>query len=283
MGQRQLRELLDEGNLAHVSIFHDKLVKLLREYFFVGGMPEVVSLFSETGDFQAVRTKQLSILEDYTRDMSKHLVVADAEAAIAAFSSIPIHLSKENKRFVFGHISESARARQFRTSLTWLETSGLVIKVPRVSKPGLPLAPYAGDSIFKCFMVDIGLLGAAAGVESEVLVGGLRIFTEFKGAMTEQFVCQELISDCGFRPFYWSAENSQGKIDFLIQRGSYLYPIEVKAEENLNAKSLAAFSKKFSDTQPRRFSLAGARKETWMENIPLYAVGIPQAWARPSE
>ncbi|NTU89624.1 MAG: DUF4143 domain-containing protein, partial [Actinobacteria bacterium] len=163
-------------------------------------------------------------------------------------------------------------------AITWLAQAGVAIRVPRVSKPGIPLSGYSEESAFKLFLLDVGLLGAMAGLDLRSIVDGNNIFTEFKGALTEQYVCQQLVSDCGLKPFYWSAENSRGEIDFLVQREGKVYPIEVKAEENLRSKSLRAFSERYEDVNSRRFSLSGFRDEGWMKNVPLYAIGKSGIW-----
>ena len=195
-----------------------------------------------------------------------------------SWRSLPSHLGQEKKKFVFGHIRDGARARDYRSAITWLVQAGIATKVPRVSKPGIPLAAYADESAFKLFALDIGLLCALSGLDTSSIADGNVLFTEFKGALTEQYVCQQLVSDCGLSPYYWSAENSRGEIDFLVQRGSGIYPIEVKAEESLRSKSLRAFSERYSGTIPRRFSLSGFRDQGWMRNVPLYTVGDPGNW-----
>lgn len=160
----------------------------------------------------------------------------------------------------------------------WLEQAGFIVRVSRVTKPGIPLSAYRDGKAFKVFLLDVGLLGAMCGLEPAVILDGSRVFTEFKGALTEQYVCQQLISSCGLSPFYWSADNSRGEIDFLVQMGGVPYAIEVKAEENLKAKSLRAFCERHEDVRGRRFSLSGFRDEGWMENVPLYAVGRLDGW-----
>lgn len=277
-GEVKLRELIDSAQWEILSSFSDKLRSLLTEYYYIGGMPEVVSSFIDNPSFETARIIQLEIIGDYENDMSRHLSNAESENCIAAWRSIPSQLAHENKRFVFGHVREGARARDFYSALTWLEKAGLVHKVTRVSKPGIPLSAYSDSKIFKLFCLDIGLLAALSDLDYRAIIEGNRIFTEFKGSMAEQFVCQELIAS-GLEPFYWSAENSRGEVDFLIQDKSGIYPIEVKAEENLRSKSLRAFYEKYPDTRCIRFSLSGYRDQGWMRNIPLWAVGRLDAWA----
>ena len=278
-GNGRYAELIERGNHAMMATFSDKLKELLRTYYIVGGMPEAANAYIDTADVRGARRVQDQILTDYTSDFAKHVPANLLARTMLAWDSIPKHLSKENKKFVFGQVRKGARAADFEESLRWLEQAGLVTKVPRVSKPGMPLKAYRDQNAFKVFMLDIGLLGAMSGLSPAAMVEGGGIFTEFKGALTEQYVCQQLVSDCGLVPFYWSAENSSGEIDFLVQAGANVYPIEVKAEENLRAKSLRAFNERYEGMSPRRFSMSGFRDQGWMRNIPLYAIGNPGNWA----
>lgn len=277
-GSGRYAELVERGDHAMMDTFSDKLKELLRTYYIVGGMPEAVNAYIGTADVRDARGVQDQILTDYTSDFAKHVPANLLARTMLAWDSIPKHLSKENKKFVFGQVRKGARAADFEESLRWLEQAGLVTKVPRVSKPGMPLKAYRDQNAFKVFMLDIGLLGAMSGLSPVAMVDGGGIFTEFKGALTEQYVCQQLVSDCGLAPYYWSAENSSGEIDFLVQDGSGVYPIEVKAEENLRAKSLRAFNGRYEGMSPRRFSMSGFRDQGWMRNIPLYAIGNPGNW-----
>lgn len=272
-----LREIVDSGDEQLLGSFAVKLEELLKQYYFVGGMPESVSVFVESGDLGAVRTAQEGILFGYERDISKHLGAA-AEYTLSAWRSLPAHLGQENKKFVFGHIKDGARARDYRPAVTWLTRAGVATTVPRVSKPGIPLSAYADESAFKLFAIDVGLLCALSGLDASSIVDGNALFTEFKGALTEQYVCQQLVSECNLAPYYWSAENSRGEVDFLVQRGNRIYSIEVKAEENLRSKSLRAFSERYPGTVPKRFSLSSSRDQGWMCNVPLYAIGNPGNW-----
>ncbi len=277
-GNSDLRRLVDEGDARLISSFESRLTPLLRQYYYVGGMPEAVCAFLESGLLEDVREIQDAILLGYERDISKHLTRTEAEYAIAAWRSIPSHLGRENKKFVFGHIAEGARARNYQAGITWLAQAGIAVKANRVTKPGLPLSAYADGSAFKLFLLDVGLLGAMAKLDKRAVIGGSSIFQEFKGALTEQYVCQQLISECGMRPHYWSAENSTGEIDFLVQDGSDVVAIEVKAEENLRAKSLRAFKEKNPGVTAVRFSLSGYREQDWVVNVPLYAMSDRGLW-----
>ena len=273
-----LREVVDSGDKQLLGSLAAKFRELLKQYYFVGGMPEVVATFVESADLSAVRAVQEGVLFGYERDILKHLGAAGAERALSAWRSLPAHLGQENKKFVFGHIGEGARARDYRSAITWLTQAGIATRVPRVSKPGVPLSAYADESAFKLFSLDVGLLCALSRLDASSIVDGNALFTEFRGALTEQYVCQQLVSDCNLSPCYWSAENSRGEVDFLVQRGGRVYPIEVKAEENLRSKSLRAFSGRYPGTVPRRFSLSGFCDQGWMRNVPLYAIGNSGSW-----
>lgn len=277
-GNPMLREVVDSGDKQLLGSLAAKFRELLKQYYFVGGMPEAVATFVESADLSAVRAVQEGVLFGYERDISKHLGAAGAERALSAWRSLPAHLGQENKKFVFGHIGEGARARDYRSAITWLTQAGIATRVPRVSKPGVPLSAYADESAFKLFSLDVGLLCALSRLDVSSIVDGNAPFTEFRGALTEQYVCQQLVSDCNLSPCYWSAENSRGEVDFLVQRGGRVYPIEVKAEENLRSKSLRAFSGRYPGTVPRRFSLSGFCDQGWMRNVPLYAIGNSGSW-----
>ena len=277
-GNPMLREVVDSGDKQLLGSLAAKFRELLKQYYFVGGMPEAVATFVESADLSAVRAVQEGVLFGYERDISKHLGAAGAERALSAWRSLPAHLGQENKKFVFGHIGEGVRARDYRSAITWLTQAGIATRVPRVSKPGVPLSAYADESAFKLFSLDVGLLCALSRLDASSIVDGNALFTEFRGALTEQYVCQQLVSDCNLSPCYWSAENSRGEVDFLVQRGGRVYPIEVKAEENLRSKSLRAFSGRYPGTVPRRFSLSGFCDQGWMRNVPLYAIGNSGSW-----
>ena len=277
-GNRPLCELIDSGDATLINSFSSKLVPLLRQYYYVGGMPEAVDSFLNRGLLEDVREVQREILHGYERDISKHLSRTETEYALAAWRSIPSHLSRENKKFVFSHIAEGARAANYRSGITWLTQAGITTCVHRISKPGIPLAPYADDTAFKLFLVDVGLLGAMARLDKETVIGGSEIFEEFKGALTEQYVCQQLVSGCGLVPYYWSAENSSGEVDFFVQESNSVFAIEVKAEENLRSKSLRAFKSSHPKIKSVRFSLSSYREQDWMRNVPLYAISNVGLW-----
>ena len=277
-GNGRYAGLIESGDVNLMTPFAPALEGLLRRYYVVGGMPGAVNAYLAGDDFRAARRVQEELLAGYERDFSKYVPPRLLGRMMLAWASIPRHLSRENKRFVFGQVRKGGRAADFEECLAWLEEAGLIHKVQRVDKPGLPLSAYAEQAIFKVFLLDIGLLGAMCELNPEAILAGSAVFTEFKGALTEQYVCQELIASCGFTPFYWSAENSTGEIDFLVQDGGKIYPIEVKAEENLKAKSLRAFASKYDGVHARRFSMSGYRDQDWMRNVPLYAIGHYGLW-----
>lgn len=277
-GAGMLREMIDSGDVEGINAFRERAIHMLRQYLVVGGMPEVVEEYSATGDFRASRQTQRQILEDYQRDFAKHVPSRLYPKMLEVWQSIPAHLSHENKKFVFGRVREGARGKDLEEALIWLEQAGLICRVPRVTRPGVPLAAYADHKAFKVFLLDTGLLGAMSDLDPASVVQGNAVFTEFKGALTEQYVCQQLLGECGLKPAYWSAENSIGEIDFLVQREGTTFAIEVKAEENMQAKSLRAFKQKHPEVKAVRFSLSGYREQDWMRNVPLYAMGTMRLW-----
>lgn len=277
-GNIMFRKLLDSSDTCSMKSFAPKITTFLRQYYVVGGMPAAVDAFAQGAEFSEVRKIQADILEGYQRDFAKHAPYRTLPRMMEAWESIPSHLSQENRKFIFGHIRKGARAKDYEEALTWLVQAGLIIRVPRVSKPELPLASYNDNKSFKIFLLDVGLLGAMSELEPATIVNGNAVFTEFKGALTEQYVCQQLISDCDKAPFYWSAENSIGEIDFLVQDSDRIVAIEVKAEENLKSKSLRAFKEKNPWVLAVRFSLSPYREQDWMRNVPLYAISNRGLW-----
>lgn len=277
IGESMKLDLLVKGDIELISSLHSQYAELLKTYYCVGGMPEAVKRYVETRNFEQVRSVQDAILASYELDFSKHLSSSETEATYAVFKSIPRHLSHENKKFIFSHVAEGARARDLKAGITWLDRAEIGHKIPRISKPAIPLSAYANQDIFKFFLADVGLLCALSELPASVVVEPHRIFTEFKGALTEQYVMQELFA-MGLDPYYWSADRSSGEIDGIVQIDSNMYPIEVKAEENLRSKSLRAFSDKYAGMKCRRFSLSKYRVEDWMVNIPLYAIENIDIW-----
>ena len=277
-GNGRFAKLVASGDTTMINSFSDRLTELLKQYYVVGGMPEAVNAFVSEQDVRAARAVQREILDGYVNDFAKHIPPRLLARTMLAWESIPRHLSQENKKFVYGRVRKGSRAADFEESLAWLEQAGLIHKVRRASKPGIPLSAYCESGAFKVFMVDVGLLGAMSDLPPDAVIARSKVFTEFKGALTEQYVCQQLIAECGLTPYYWSAENSLGEIDFLVQDGG-VFAIEVKAEENLRAKSLRAFKGAHPEVSAVRLSLSGYREQEWMHNVPLYAVSCRDLWA----
>ena len=245
----------------------------LKEYYVVGGMPEAVSTFIETEDYDSVREVQNSILNQYEGDFGKHVKANELPRIHMVWNSLPAQLAKENKKFFFGQIKAGARAKEFEIALQWLKDSGLVHMVYKVSKPGIPLKAYLDMSNFKVYMLDVGLLGALAELDVHTLLKGNAAFTEFKGALTEQYVLQQIIAETRYTPYYYSGEKSTYETDFLIQKDGDIAPIEVKAEENVRSKSLKTFCDKFNPPKAYRISMKNYYDQGWMVNIPLWGIG----------
>ena len=262
---------LKEQNWKTLEPFHDKLISLLRIYYFVGGMPEVLDAYFKKKDFKQVREIQKSILLGYENDFAKYAPFDVVPKIRMVWQSIIGQLAKENKKFIYGQIKTGARAKEFESAINWLVNSGLIHKSHMVNHPKIPLKAHASFYAFKLYLLDIGLLHAMAGVDEKLLLEKNTILKEFKGAMTEQFVCQELAIN--YDLFYWTAENATAELDFIIQKESKIIPLEVKAEENLKAKSLKVYVEKYNPEKPIRTSMSFYRKEEWLTSIPLYAIG----------
>ena len=267
-----LAEAIKNNEWEVIAVFHNKLTEYLRYYFYVGGMPEVVRLFSETRDWDLVRKTQFQILHSYEGDFSKHAPIETVPRIRMVWQSIPAQLAKENKKFIFGVLREGARVKDFELAIQWLVDCGLLLKSHRVSKPHLPLIAYQDLSVFKLFLNDIGLLGAMAGLHVRTLIDGDALFTEFKGALAEQYVMQQLCIVKDRYIGYWTNEKSTAEVDFVIQDGGEVIPIEVKSGVNLRAKSFRLFCEKFKPGKAIRTSLTSYKEEEWMVNIPLYGI-----------
>lgn len=274
VGEEALAVQLEQcTDLSLVDSFRERYIDRLRTYYYVGGMPEAVAEYAQSNSLDEVRTIQLELLEGYEHDFSKYSSPSEAERIRLVWRSMPGQLAKENKKFVFSAVRPSGRARDFEGAIQWLVDAGLAVRVPRVSKPGIPLSGYEDLSAFKLYMHDVGLLGAKSGLGSRALLKGSELFTEFKGSLTEQYVCQQLVA-MGIKPRYWSAEASSGEIDFLFEKDCVPVPVEVKAEENLRAKSLKAFCAKYGLENAVRTSMSPYRREEWLTNVPLYAINL---------
>jgi hypothetical protein len=272
LGKQNLLELLYRGDWKLVHQFKESYIDLLRSYFCVGGMPEAVASFVDRRDFLEARIILERLLQAYEQDFSKHAPPAAVPRIRQIWNSMPAQLARENRKFVYGLIREGARAREYETGLQWLCDCGLASKLFRVTKPGLPLKAYEDPGVFKLFMHDVGLLAAQSGLPVQAVLDGNRLFEEFKGALTEQFVFQQLASRKDLSLYYWSSGTATAEIDFLIQDGTHIFPLEVKAGENLQAKSLKVFRDSYAPERCFRTSLSSFREEGWLTNIPLYAV-----------
>lgn len=271
LGQEEAAALLKSPDWRLIGAFGERYATALRQYFFLGGMPEAVAVFAEEGNYHAAREVQRRILEAYEQDFSKHAPNVIVPRLRMLWNSVPGQLARENRRFFYGALRQGARAKDFEVAMQWLLDCGLLHRVNCVSKPDLPLAAYQ-TSAFKLFMGDVGLLACASGLDAGTLLEGNRLFTEFKGALTEQFVAQELIA-LGLEPRYWSNPDGRSEVDFVVETRDAVIPVEVKAAENLQSKSLKVYYGKFNPDCCVRTSLSGYRRESWLIHVPLYAIG----------
>lgn len=277
-GKSELAGLIAAHDVALINTFSDTFVELLKTYYFTGGMPEVLAAFTLKKDYAKVREIQKRILETYELDFSKHAPSEIVPRLRMLWNSIPSQLVRENRKFVYGLVREGARAKEYESALAWLCDCGLAYRIVRVSKPAIPLQAYEDLHAFKLFVFDIGLLGAMSGLDSRTLLEGNAVFQEFKGALTEQFVLQQLKTMKDLRIFYWSAEKSEAEVDFILQSGRYIVPLEVKAEENLRAKSLKSYRERYSPPLSIRTSMSDYRREDWLLNLPLYMINALPAF-----
>lgn len=269
-GETELLKLLQESRWNDLVVLKQKYIDLLREYYYVGGMPEVVKQYIETKDLKNVRKIQRQILSDYRNDFSKHIPKSQVSKVYAVWDSIPSQLAKENKKFIYGKIRSGARARDYEDAIQWLVNAGVVLKIFRTNRAKMPMKFYIDLSAFKLFICDLGLLGAMVDIPADKVLVNNNAFAEYKGAFTEQYVAQTLVAT-GEKPMYYTNEKSTLEIDFLVQQDN-VYPIEVKAEDNLRSKSLRSIATKEKGLIGWRFSMADYRNQEWMLNIPLYAI-----------
>lgn len=272
IGDSSMTELLISKDWPMITMFRNKFEERLRQYYFVGGMPEAVNSFVKEGNPLKVRNIQKAIIESYERDFSKHAPAIEVPRIRMVWKSIPAQLAKENKKFIYGVVKEGARAKDFELAIEWLKDAGLIHKVNRCKKAQIPLTAYEDFSAFKLFMSDIGLMGAMSNIPTQSLLEGNVLFSDFKGALTEQYVMQQLKESPSLSIYYWSADNSRGEIDFLLQNEDKIIPIEVKAEENLQAKSLRVFVERNPGLKGVRLSMSPYRDQDWLTNYPLYSI-----------
>lgn len=272
-GEDRLVDMLRQQDYSLITPMSARLLEMLRQYYYVGGMPAVVKAFFASHQLSEVRDIQNQILFDYQRDFSKHAPLSEVPRINMVWNSIPSQLAKENKKFVYGALKKGARATQFEMAIEWLIDAGLIYKVPRVSEPRKPLKFYEDLNVFKLFSLDVGLMGAMAETTAaDVLVRGTAM-TEYRGAFTELFVLTQLVAR-GITPYYYSANDSRIEIDFLIQKAGTVIPLEVKAEENVHSKSLRTYIEKYPQLKGVRLSMLPYHDQDWMTNYPLYCVNF---------
>jgi uncharacterized protein len=273
-GNDNLVSLLKAKDFEMITAFKGLFIDLLKQYYYVGGMPESVKCLIETNSYEKVRDVQDRLLIAYEQDFSKHAPNEAVPRIRMLWSSIAAQLAKENRKFVYGLIRQGARAREYELAMQWLLDCGLIYKVCRVTKPDMPLMAYQDFNSFKLYVLDVGLLCAMSGLDIKSILDGNRVFEEFKGALTEQYVLQQIVAQRSLTPFYWTAEKSNGEIDFIFQYGMDIIPLEVKASENLQAKSLKNYCLKFKPRKALRASMSNYREEDWLTNIPLYSISL---------
>lgn len=270
-GKEQMVEILKSKDWATIKLLRTEYIKALREYYFVGGMPEAVLEFINTNDAIKVREVQNNILYTYQKDISKHVPTSESNRISMVWHSMPSQLVKENKKFLYGVAKPGGRAKDFEVAIQWLMDAGLVYKSERVTEPKMPLKFYVDISSFKLFVLDCGLLGAMSETPPEIMLVANNGMDEYKGAFTENYVMSQLVATRNTSVFYYS-NNAKLEIDFLIQNGTDIVPVEAKAEENLRSKSLSTFVASHPGMHGLRFSMSDYREQDWMTNVPLYAI-----------
>lgn len=271
MGKTELIALIHSKEWQVIELMKEKFEYLLRQYYYVGGMPKVVSKYVSNGDLAEVRKEQMAIVDAYRRDISKHTTNRESMRIGQVLDSLPSQLARENKKFVYGAVRKGARAADFELAIQWLVDAGIVLRVHRISEARMPLKFYEQLESFKLFLLDCGLLACMADTAADQMLVDNKVFIEFKGAFTEQYVAQELVS-MGIKPYYWSNDRTPAEIDFVVQQDGKAIPIEVKASTNVRSKSLAQFIKDNEGLKGLRLSLCSYIDQSWMENIPLYAL-----------
>ena len=270
-GKEELVDIIKGKDASLITSMKSILIEELKTYYIVGGMPEAVVSYVKDKDINSVRQVQERLLDYYRQDFSKHAPISLVPRLNQVWDSIPAQLSKENRKYIYGQVVPGARAKDFELAIQWLSDCGLIHLVHRVKKPGIPLKTYEQLNAFKIYFNDIGLLAALGELPVTSFVDANVLFTEFKGALNEQYVLQQMISVSHYKPYYYSADNSKGEIDFLIQKNNEIIPIEVKANENLQAKSLKAFALKYKVDNAVRISMSDYREQEGLTNLPLYA------------
>ncbi|MGM9841730.1 MAG: ATP-binding protein [Candidatus Limisoma sp.] len=269
-GEEGYARIIEESKWESIAYVKDRIVQLLRTYYFVGGMPEAVKAYCDGSGYEEVRRIQSNILLSYENDLSKHAPTKEVPRIRMVWQSIMSQLAKENRKFIYGVLRQGSRAKEFEVAVEWLRDAGLIYKVNRTKSGEMPLSAFEDFGSFKLFMLDVGLMCTMNKLPADSILLGNEVFLSYRGAMTEQYVCQQLMGTVD-SIYYWSADNSRGEIDFLIQKGDRIIAIEVKAEENLKAKSLSAFVARYPSLYAVRLSMSDYREQDWMDNVPLYA------------
>ena len=272
LGEDNLLQLLKKNDFDMISVFSSKLKELLKLYYYIGGMPEAVNSYAQNKDLKEVRKIQKRLLEAYEQDFSKHAPSNIVPRIRQLWNNIPMQLAKENKKFIYGLVREGARAREYEIALSWLIDCGLVYQINRVTTSKVPLSAYQDFNAFKLYLLDVGLLSAMSGIDAKTLLEGNDVFEEFKGSLTEQYVLCQLKECTDLDVFYWSSDTGISELDFITQIGKDNVPIEVKASENLQAKSLKSFVQKYETKFNVRTSMSDYRNDDWITNIPLYCI-----------
>ena len=272
IGEENLNKIIEDNNIELIKVFKDKIINYLKEYLYIGGLPEVVNSYVSNKDYNEVKEIQKRLLDSYENDFSKHAPVNIITRIREVWNNIPSQLGKENKKFIYGLIKKGARAREYETAINWLIDAGLIYKIHRVNDYKKPLKAYQDLNAFKLYIFDTGLLSAMINLNIKTLIEKDEIFTEFKGSLTEEYVLEELKSSLDTEIFYWSNIDGIAEIDYMIEIDNNIIPIEVKSGENLQAKSLKSFIKKYNSPLNIRTSLREYKKEENIINIPLYMI-----------
>lgn len=273
-GEQQLLRIMHDHDFDLLTALHEKCKDLLRQYYYVGGMPEVVKSYIDNGQLKPVRAIQNEILSNYAGDFSKHAPYQEVPRISMVWQSILGQLSRENKKFIYGALKKGGRAKEFEVAIQWLVDAGLVYKVNKCTKPQLPLKFYEDFTAFKLYLCDCGLMGAMADTAAKDVLIGDSVFTEYKGAFTEQYVLQQILSSGISDIYYYSADDSRMEMDFLMQREGALLPVEVKGGTSIKSTSLHNYLMEHPGIQAIRYSMLPYKKQDFLTNIPLYAVGI---------
>lgn len=279
VGQPRLAQLLGADSLELACAMGEKYDDLLRLYLYTGGMPEAVQAYLDTNLLAESRKVQLRLLRDYEFDFSKHVAVpVESERIREVWRSVPTQVSRESgiNKFVYSKIKAGGRGREYRDAVSWLVDAGLVTRVSRVSRPGIPLLSHADERSFKLFLLDVGLLGAAYGLDQDIVLHGDALYAQGKGAYAEQYVCQQLVASSACVPYYWSADGrtEKGEVDFLYECRGKAVPLEVKSDDNVRSRSLAKFAKQYGIERCQRLSRRGYKDEGWLVNLPLFAANV---------